>query len=422
MAEDGGYLTAREAAAALGVTPATLYAYVSRGLVRSEATGGRARRYHAADIAALSRRRRPADPEAMARSALEAGAPVLDSAITLILDGRLYYRGRDALALARSASVAEVAALLWEGDPTSIFVTGNLPAAAVDFAAARKAVAALPAPERCMALLPLAAARDPRGFDRAPAAVAATGARILRLMTAVVAGAASTGATVDAVLARAWRLSPEQQAVLRAALILCADHELNASAFTVRCAASAGTSLYHALAAGIAALRGTRHGGVTERAAALLASALEAADLGEFCAARLRRGERFPGFGHPLYPGGDPRGRLLLELLAERGGPGMVQGLRLAEMVHALAGLAPNIDFALALMGSALALPPGAPLAVFMLGRSLGWIAHAAEQYAAGNLIRPRARYVGPAPRQEDRVAAAEIPNPAGVERAGRAC
>src|SRR5262252_5105069 len=115
MARETGYLSAREAATALGVQPQTLYAYVSRGLVRSEATGKRQRRYHAADIAAL-RRRRENNPEAAAEAALSFGAPVLESAITLILDGKLYYRGRDATVLAREASLHEVAALLWQGD------------------------------------------------------------------------------------------------------------------------------------------------------------------------------------------------------------------------------------------------------------------------------------------------------------------
>ena len=126
MSQDSGYLSARDAAAALGVRPQTLYAYVSRGLVRSEATGRRDRRYHAEDIAAL-RRRREGNPSAATEAALSFGAPVLESAITLILDGKLYYRGQDATRLARHASIHEVAALLWQADAAAIFGDDNLP-------------------------------------------------------------------------------------------------------------------------------------------------------------------------------------------------------------------------------------------------------------------------------------------------------
>ena len=401
MAEGSAYLTARQAASALGVQPQTLYAYVSRGLVRSEATGGRARRYHAADIAAL-RRRRQRTPAAAAEAALSFGAPVLDSAITLILDGRLYYRGRDATVLARQASIRELAALLWQADAATVFAPDNLPAPGVGFAAARRAVAGLQPLERCLALLPIAATADPRALDIAPEAVARTGARILRLLTSVVAGAEPSQRPVDAVLAEAWGLRAAARPLLRAALILCADHELNVSAFAARCVASAQASPYNAVIAGIAALQGARHGGASERADAFLAEALAAPDPAALCAAYLRRGERLPSFGHHLYPGEDPRARLLLDLLAEQGWPLVAEARRIAAAATALIGRAPNIDFALALLRHALALPEGAALAIFLIGRSIGWIAQAAEQYAGNRLIRPRARYVGPPPSPDD--------------------
>jgi citrate synthase len=393
MVKDPAYLTAREAAAGLGIRPQTLYAYVSRGLIRSEATGSRERRYHAADIAALRRRR---DPAAAAEQALSFGAPVLDSAITLILDGRLYYRGVEATLLARSASIREVAARLWQADGAAIFATSNLPAVDDRLAGAWRAVAGLTSVERCLALLPVAAAADPRAHNLTPRAIAETGVRILRLLAAIAADSAPTPRPVDAMLAEAWRVGAGARPLLRAALILCADHELNVSAFAARCVASARASAYNAVAAGIAALQGARHGGVSERADAFLGEALVAADPTAYAAACLRRGETLPGFGHHLYPGEDPRARLLLDLMAERGGPVIEGGRRVADAVLALIGRAPNLDFALALLRRALALPEGAALALFLIGRSMGWIAQAQEQYVADRLIRPRARYVGP--------------------------
>ena len=108
------YLTAREAAAELNVSRATLYAYVSRGLVRSEPVeGSRSRLYRADDVRAIrSRKTADSGPETINGASLTHGMPVLDSAITLIADGALYYRGRDVRELARSSSLESVAGLL----------------------------------------------------------------------------------------------------------------------------------------------------------------------------------------------------------------------------------------------------------------------------------------------------------------------
>jgi len=402
---DAPYLTARAAAARLRVTPATLYAYVSRGLVRSEPGAGRERRYRAEDIEALARRR-----AGDAAAALDWGAPVLDSSITAIVGDRLLYRGVDALRLAREASVRTVAELLWQADGSEIFAAENVPPAGPAFLAAALAARGLPPLERCLVLLPHAAAEDPRANDLAPPAVARTGARLLRLVAAVIAESAPSPRPVDAVLADAWNAGAAGRQLLRAALVLCADHELNVSAFAVRCVASAGTAPHLAVLAGLAALRGRLHGGATERAGAFLASALQLGDVGRALQERLQRGESFPGFGHPLYPSGDPRARLLSRLLHEVGSDAAGRAQPIAVTVSELTGREPNIDWALAVLGRHLDLPPGATLGLFALGRSLGWIAHAQEQYASGRLIRPRARYVGPA--------AAEVPKSAGVERA----
>ena len=116
-------------------------------------------------------------------------------------------------------------------------------------------------------------------------------------------------------------------------------------------------------------------------------------------AGRLRRGERVPGFGHPLYPAGDPRAARLLRLAEASGNEAawrLVRALRKAgwELLHDL----PNLDFGLAALARTYGLPGRAPLVLFALGRTVGWIAHAIEQYATGELIRPRARYTGPDP------------------------
>jgi citrate synthase len=392
------FLSAQEAAEALGISKSTLYAYVSRGLIRSEPDDGpsRARRYLAVDVHGLvERKAQRHNPARAAAQALDFGAPVLESAVTLIEDGHLYYRGRDACQLARTARFEDVAARLWleDGDADALFATaGNAPA--VDW----PELQALTPLDRLQALLPAVAQADLAAYNRTPRAVAATGVRLLRLMARCLLGDADEE-PLAAQLAAAWAPDePAARPLIDVALILCADHELNISAFTARCIASAGSPPYLAVNGAICALRGHRHGGSTELVAALFDDA--ATDPHQALAVRLRRGESLPGFGHRLYPGGDPRAELLLDRL--RAELGAVPAGRLADSICRLAadatGLQPNIDLALVALSRALGLPPDAPLSLFALGRTAGWIGQIIEQYQQDALIRPRARYVGQRP------------------------
>ena len=181
-------------------------------------------------------------------------------------------------------------------------------------------------------------------------------------------------------------------------MILWADHELNVSTFTVRCVTSAGASAYAAVVAGLSALRGVLHGGMTERVEALFEEVGRPERAAEVLAGRLRRGERLPGFGHPLYAEGDPRAVALSGQLAAAGVSNAEAELAAAIDAESqrLIGRAPNIDFATVALRRGLGLPSGAALAMVGIARSAGWIAHLLEQGADPRLIRPRARYVGP--------------------------
>jgi citrate synthase len=185
---------------------------------------------------------------------------------------------------------------------------------------------------------------------------------------------------------------------------LCADHELNVSSFTARCVASAGSHPYAVVIAGLAALEGPKHGGASARIASMLESMRRARPPGAALEARVRRGEPIDGFGHPLYPNGDPRARLLLDLLRERyARSGEYRYIvEFARAASRITGEHPNVDFGLAAVGRVLNLPRAAPLMLFAIGRSVGWIGHAIEQYATGQLIRPRATYVGAPPMQPE--------------------
>ena len=391
------WMTAADAAAYLGVTRATLYAYVSRGHIRSQAMSGgsRDRGYAREDVDRLRQRaegRR--DPDKAAAHALHWGVPVLESAITLIDGDRFYYRGHDAVALARTRSVAEVASLIWTGRfdaMPSRFEGGPRVSRTAD---------RLPFVAHAQRSLAREGAADPCAFDTRPGRVAECGSRIVPLLVASATGRAPGGATIDAALGRAWNTGGCAVDVIRAALILCADHELNVSSFTARSVASAGSSPYAVVIAGLSALEGPRHGGASARVEAMLASMRSARRLADAIAGRLRRGERLDGFGHPLYPNGDPRAKALFDLLRTSftKSPELAFVVEFTDAAAAAGYDHPNLDFALASIARVLCLPSGSPLVLFAIGRAIGWIGHAIEQYAADQLIRPRARYVGVRP------------------------
>jgi citrate synthase len=306
--------------------------------------------------------------------------------------------------LAQTSTVEEVAALLWSAVETELEGLFDQPCPLTPRQLAQlRTVAREPLP-LVQAALPIAAAVDLASYDLRPAAVRQTGARIIRLLTTVIAARDARG-PIHQVLQAAW--APKNRAVgdvIRTALVLCADNELNVSAFTARCAASAGASPYDIVSAAIASLKGYKHGGAAERVIALAAEAETPKSARAAVSNRLRRGEGVPGFGHPLYPSGDPRAKLLIRLAEVSGNAPAWRPLRnLSAAGTALLHDAPNLDFGLAAMARTYRLPDEAPLLLFTLGRTIGWIAHAIEQYASGQLIRPRARYTGPAPSEASR-------------------
>jgi citrate synthase len=215
-------------------------------------------------------------------------------------------------------------------------------------------------------------------------------------MASVVAGERARG--IAETLGCGWSpRDPGAKALFDSALVLCADHELPVSTFVARCVASSEATPYAVVIAALSAMGGVKHGGQTELVEAFMREAEDVGDARQAISGRLRRGEGIPGFGHSLYPGGDPRGAELLRLtsVAYPDSSAVALSAAVAEEALELVGERPTVDFGLVTLARTLGLPPRAAVALFALGRTVGWIGHAMEQYESGSLIRPRARYVG---------------------------
>jgi citrate synthase len=393
----GLYLSAREASAELAISPATLYAYVSRGLIRSEpSSDSRSHRYRAEDVRGLKERRTPsAEPRGF--KSFDPDLPVMDSAIATITEDGPIYRGVNCVDLAEKDTLEHAATLLWDVTGVDPFSSDNCPLVSGEMRAVTEAARRAAPIDRAIAVLALAASADPRAFTRAADGRAMVGGRILRLVIATMLNATPSAEPLHLQIAKAWAPNNRHAAdLIRRALVLLADHELNASTFTVRCAASTGLNLYDAIIAGLVALKGPKHGGAGVLAAQFVKTLVDR-DVAPVIRERVALGERFAGFGHGVYMHGDPRARSLLEALA-RAGAAEKLTREIPERIAEATGEFVNIDYALAVLVHTLGLPPGNELVLFAMARTVGWIAHASEQLQHGRLIRPRARYIGPAP------------------------
>ncbi|WP_042364384.1 citrate synthase [Streptacidiphilus neutrinimicus] len=394
-------LTTQQAAERLGVKPQTLYAYVSRGLItRVRAADGKGSLFAAADVDAL------ADRGAVGRGGAAGAAPAIRTELTLLEDDRLFFRGRDAAGLAERGTFEATAVWLWTGrdEPEARFA----PLRPGLREAVRACADALPASARVVdrfkAAVLAASVADPLSLDLRPESVAATGRALIgALLAAVPERSAATG---ESVAERLWaRLSadaPSAEALraLDAALTLLADHDIATSTYAARLAASTRANPYAVVTAGLAVLDGPLHGGAGALARRVLVRAHET-DPVTALAATLRETGSVPGFGHVLYRTRDPRAETLLRLLDPLPDPRGLRGVT-AELVQVAAdrfGAFPNSDLALALLAELCAFPLDAEEAIFALARTVGWIAHALEEYAAPPLRhRPAGLYTGPRP------------------------
>jgi citrate synthase len=402
-----GYLPAAETARRLGIKLPTLYAYVSRGLVTAHRpSDSRASFFHPEEVQRLRAR-----PARSARPALS-----ISSAITLLRPDGLFYRGANVIGLSREHSYEQVAEFLWRGS-----FDARLPWRPDDraLAGASAAQAALPADALPLERLAIAVAAiaplDPLRFDLSPASIERSGRSLIAAMVGAlprlspvparrqvqrVPAATSVAGILAAALSRR-RPSLDLITAINAALILLADHELAASTLAARLAAATRAPIYASVSAGLAVLQGPRHGATSLWAEDLLAEIGAGAAPEQAVAEHLRRGEYLYGFGHPLYEDGDPRAEVLLELVLPHAPATRTRAVEaLLAFGDQQALPPPSVEFALAALAHSWQLIRGAGQAIFAVGRTAGWIAHALEEHKRRSLYRIRASYSGPQPTE----------------------
>lgn len=396
--ETSSYLTADEAAARLDVTKNTLYAYVSRGLIRSEPGDGRTRKYVEHDVQRLAN-----GSARTSRRSPTANAIPLTTSIVTIRDGQLVYRGRDACRLARSHSALEVAHGLWTGSFSARNDADGGLALPPDVSVMAPLLSRLSPLARMQSLLPIVQDGDPRAFDLSMNGLV----RSARLILLTLASAVSTSdaepqsSDIGHVLCSRWGYtSPAAYRSLQAALIVAMAHPPNVDAVAARSAATLNASLHDATLAGLSAFRGTRATGEIDRVDALLREAGEAHHLAKTISDRQARGDHVPGFGHPAFLEGDPRARLIHQLIRTHfgGTEGAAFTVAAEQVGRDHLGQPPHLSFAMVALARALQLPRNAATALFAVARSVHWMAQAMEAIHADEPLTVASTYTGPPP------------------------
>lgn len=384
MSADARWIARGEALDRLGIKTQTLYAYVSRGRIAARPDPANPRRslYALDDIARLSQAdaQAPSGPRAPVLGAAARGEADLASSVSLIAEGRLFYRGRDAAVLAETASIEQVARLLWDAEDADPFA-GLKPRIDPIVGGATQ--------RRILAVLGRRAIED-RSLN-------AHDADSLRreaasLLSEVVDSVSGPGPRLylHQRLARGFKTPDRDAHLIRRAVALGADAGLDAAVLATRAAASGGAPLAGAVLAGMTTLTGATLARMTEAAAYVSEARRDAAGAAQRW---IGLGGGLPGFGGDDFGRTDPRARVLLiraDLPADLAAA--------AAEGEAASRRAPGFAAALALVARKLDLGPSGAGDLLMLGRMVGLIAHALDQATDGSPIRARLRYVGPEP------------------------
>jgi citrate synthase len=368
----------------LGVKTQTLYAYVSRGRIAARPDPDNPRRslYALADVIRLKGGSPGEAPATVVPFEPEVkGEARIPSSVSLVADGRIYYRGRDAAEWAQSATLEDTARLLWGCEDLNPFAGLGV---RVDTAGGASHRA------RLFAALSRRAEEDAPSIGRDARTLKVEAAGVLNEVVDAVAGSGPR-LFFHQRLARGYKMLERDSVHLRRALVLAAEHDMNPSVLATRAAASGGASPAAATMAGLAALSGSPMIRTLKRSIAYVIEArrdpLGAAER------RMASEGGLPGFGSDSFPHGDPRAEALLALAD------LPRDLQ-AVVREAEAASGQRIAFAgaLAVIARRLDLPRDGALDVLLTGRLVGLMGHALDQIMQGGTIRTRLRYIGPRP------------------------
>lgn len=409
------YVSSAQAMEILGVRKQTLYAYVSRGLIRSIKQPGRQERlYWRDDIERMEARSLARSGHgAVAASAMNWGEPIIPTSITEITPAGPRYRGRLAGDLARMLVPFEaVAELLWTGMWNDQATNWSLTALNPELKRLTQSLASPAAAEQLLEIFALVTLQ--LGLSRGSVKERVHGGQTLNSARQIILtlvgcfGLATTkaayvpmqdGQTIVQGLMRALSLdaTEENYEAMQSMMTLFADNELSPGALAARVSASSGASLHACITSGICTSSGVQIGRLYNRVDDFLDGARTKAALIKKASELQKRGISVPGFVHPLYPHGDPRAKYLFEVAKRRASQskelvaiyGFVEEMSARQEIH------PRHELAILALTRAMGLPRQVPGALFVLARIAGWVAHVQEQRLTGSLLRPRGRFVG---------------------------
>jgi citrate synthase len=391
---DSNYLSAEQAAKALNVSLQTLYAYVSRKGVRSlPIPGTRKRRYWKSDIDRLLDKKLPAP--------ITPGPLKHESEITLLTGSDVFYRGQNAVELAEHASFESVAALLWGFKEEEVF--GKVPPKIPPlFRQMDKLLAKESEINRATALFALLEQANPRAYDLSAIGMARTGVDILRCLAAITVRTAKvTAEPIHLFVARNRGLSPPLSELVRRLLILSADHAFEPGTVAVRTVASTGVTPWRSLISGFSVTLG-RRGRSFEAIHRFMLEIVACSDPYAMVVGRIRDGERLPGFDSDtvatVHQIGDPRMRAIFDFcsIIFAKDPAFARVKAVTAAIKEIKNVVPSFAFMAVFVGWKIGLSHQDSL--FHLGRAAGWVAHAIEQYQAGETYRQPETYQGALP------------------------
>ena len=376
-----------EALARLRVKTQTLYAYVSRGRIAARPDPANPRRslYAAEDVARLTGQSADAAREPAQILPFESppsrGEALIQSSLSVVAGGRLFYRGMDAVQLSAASTVEDVARLLWDARDANPFA-GLGPRLDVAVGASTRA--------RLFAALARRAEEDAPATGRAPAALKAEAASVLNEVIDAVAGPGPR-LHFHQRLGRGWKVLERDNPLIRQALVLAADQPLDPAVVATRAAAGGGASPAGAALAGLATLSAAPS---MTRLTKTVAYVVEARrDPVGASSRQMTIAGAVPGFGDPVWSGDDPRAEALLQAANL---PADLDAV--VREGRAASGRSPSFGLVLALLARRLDLPRDAASDLMLLGRLTGLLGHALDQSMDGSPVAARLRYVGPRP------------------------